>query len=174
MRIGGEQFTAALATLAVLMLINAAPGAAQARRRSQEDLAKGASLALSTNVGGKRVTASGPGRCARETNASLYGKAAALYLVQYSGTGELTAVHLTLWEFKDGSPSQLGITVDVGGASHRVSTLQGGKRQGDGTATVQAAGTGGRIVVHGRDARGTSLEVTIECESFQGIEAEGG
>jgi hypothetical protein len=176
MRNAGIQVTAALAALALVTLMCPPPGAAQVSRRTPEqaDQATGTSLTLSAKVAGRKATASGPGRCARETKASLYGKPAALYLLEYSGTGELRAAHLTLWRFEDGSPDQLRITVDVDKVSHRISTLEGGEREGGGTATLQAVGAGGRIVVQGRDAQGAPLEVTIECKSFQGIEAEGG
>lgn len=175
MRIAGDQLTATLAILALVTLVGAPPGAAQVRRRmpAQADQATATSVALSATVGGRKASASGPGRCARETKASLHDRPAALYLVDYSGTGELSEVHLTLWRFEDGS-SQLRITADADRVSHRISTLEGGKREGDGTATLQTVGAGGRILVQGRDAQGVSLEVTIECKSFQGIEAEGG
>jgi hypothetical protein len=176
MRIAGDQVTVTLALLALVTLVRASPGAAQVSRRmpEQADQATGDALALTAKVAGRKASASGPGRCARETKASLYDKPAALYLLEYSGTGEPSEVHLTLWRFEDGSPSQFRITVDVDRVSHRISTLESGKREGDGTATLQAIGAGGRIVVQGRDAQGASLEVMIDCKSFQGIEAEGG
>ena len=173
MRIAGGRLTGAVAVLALATAVSAQPGAAQAGRRTpaQADQGRGA---LSANVAGKKATASGPGRCARETGASLYDKPAALYLVEHSGPGELKEVHLTLWEFKDGSPSQFRITLDLDGTSHTISTLQGGTREGDGTASLQEVGTGHRISVQGHDAKGVPLGVTIDCVSFQGIEAEGG
>lgn len=175
MWIARVQLMGAFAVMALAMAVNTQAGAAQVVRRTpaHPDQANGA-LTLSAKVAGKSATASGAGRCAREANASLHDKPAALYLVDYSGPGELRAVHLTLWEFKDGSPSQLGITLDVAGTSHRISTLEGGTREGAGTATLQAVGTGHRISVQGHDAQGVPIGVTIDCKSFQGIEAEGG
>jgi hypothetical protein len=161
-----RHLTVALGTVALAAFAGAETGSAQGT--------PGGSITVRAEVGGKKLAATGAGRCARELGASLYDKPAALYLVEYAGSGELERIHLTLWQFKDASPSQLGLTLDAGGTSHRISTLQGGKREGEGSATVESAGAGGRIVIQGRDAKGARIQAAIECKVFGGIEAEGG
>lgn len=171
-----RQLTVTLGAVALAAFAGAEAGSAQITRRTprQADESAAASVTVRAEVGGKKLAASGAGRCARELGASLYDKPAALYLVEYVGSGELERIHLTLWQFKDAGPSQLGLTLDAGGTSHRISTLQGGKREGEGSATVESAGEGGRIVIQGRDAKGARVQATIECKAFSGIEAEGG
>lgn len=127
-------------------------------------------------AGPKHYAGAGQGRCGLETQASLYEKPASLYLIVYGGegSGDLDRVNLTLWRFKDGSGDQLSLGFDAGRDSYAISTLQGSKIVGKGSATVTAAGPGGKIVVKGLDGRGVPIQMTVECASFSGIEAEGG
>lgn len=152
-----------LIALGALALIAAAP-------------AREPALTFTAVVGVKRYTGGGPGRCGRETEASLYEKPAALYLIEYAGggSGDLKRVHLTLWQFKDGSRDQLSLAFEAGRDSYNISTLQQSKIVGKGSATVTAAGAGGKIVVKGQDARGVPIQLTVECFPFNVIEAEGG
>lgn len=133
-------------------------------------------VTFSATAGIKHYTGSGNGRCGRETAASLYEKPATLYLIEYGGegSGDLDRVDLTLWRFKDGAPDQLRLAFDSGKESYTISTVQGSKVVGKGSATVTAAGEGGTIVVKGLDARGVAIQMTVECATFSGIEAEGG
>ena len=164
-----------LGVLMIATLSWATSGVAQVSRRTPGEANEaGASLSVTATVGGRKFSATGAGRCDRETSASLYDKPATLYLVEYSGAGELRRLRLTLWQFKDESPIQLGLALEVEKGSHRVSTLQGAPREGDASATVQQAATGGRIVVLGRDGKRVQIQATIECTAFGGIEAEGG
>ena len=176
MPIQRKHATMCLGVLMIATLSWTTSGAAQVGRRTPREAndAAGASLSVTATVGGTKFSATGAGRCDRETGASLYDKPAILHLVEYSGPGELRGLRLTLWQFKDGSPIQLGLTLEVEKGSHQISTLQGGHREGDATATVQLVGTGGRIVVLGRDGKRVQIQATIECTAFGGIEAEGG
>lgn len=133
-------------------------------------------LTFSAVAGVKHYTGGGHGRCGRETAASLYEKPATLYLIEYGGdgSGDLDRVNLTLWRFKDGSPDQLRLAFDAGKESYTISTVQGSKVVGKGSATVTAAGDGGTIVIKGLDARGVPIQMTVGCAAFSGIEAEGG
>ena len=133
-------------------------------------------LTFSATAGGRHYTGGGNGRCGVETAASLYEKPATLYLIEYGGegSGDLDRVNLTLWRFKDGSPDQLSLAFDSGKDSYKISTLQGSKPVGKGIATVTPAGEGGTIVVTGLDTRGLTIQMTVGCATFSGIEAEGG
>ncbi len=163
MRDSRTALSIALGTLATLALMAASPAGEP-------------SLTFDATAGVKRYSGGGPGSCGRETAATLYEKPAKLYLVEYAGggSGDIERVHLTLWQFKDGSPDQLSLSFDSGRDSYTISTLQGSKIQGKGSATVSGAGAGGRIVVKGQDARGVPIQMTVGCSAFGGIEAEGG
>lgn len=133
------------------------------------------SLTIDVVAGVKHFTGGGPGRCGRETAATLYQKPATLYLIEYNGeSGDLKRVRLTLWQFKDGSPDQISLAFDSARDSYTISTLQGSKIVGKGSASVSATGPGGKIVVKGQDARGVPIQMTVGCSEFGGIEAEGG
>ncbi|HEY8258698.1 MAG TPA: hypothetical protein VIG08_13660 [Gemmatimonadales bacterium] len=133
-------------------------------------------VSFSAVAGLNHYAGGGHGRCGRETAASLYEKPATLFLIEYGGegSGDLDRVNLTLWQFKDGSADQLSLAFDAGKESYNISTVQGSKVVGKGSATVTAAGAGGKIVVKGLDARGVPIQMTVECAAFSGIEAEGG
>jgi hypothetical protein len=134
------------------------------------------SLKFTAVAGVRHYTGGGPGRCGREAEASLYQKPAALYLIEYAGgkSGDLKHVRLTLWQFKDGSPDQLSLAFDAGRDFYNISTLEKSKIVGKGSATVTTTAAGGKIVVKGQDARGVPIQMTVECDAFEGIEAEGG
>jgi hypothetical protein len=176
MRNAGKHFTRGLVCVTLLALASAGSAAAQGARQSVGGAAEagGAAMRVSTVAGGSSFSGAGPGRCARETEASLYEKPAALYMIEYAGTEGVRGLRLTVWQFKDGSPGQLSLSLDAGSASHRISTLQGSKIEGAGQATVQSSGAGGRIVVEGKDEKGVPLKTVVECRAFAGIEAEGG
>jgi hypothetical protein len=83
-------------------------------------------------------------------------------------------VHLTLWQLRDGSPDQLSLALDTGHDSYTISTVQGSKTVGKGSATVTVTGSGGRFAVKGQDAHGGPIQMTVGCAAFSEIEAEGG
>ena len=57
---------------------------------------------------------------------------------------------------------------------HRVATVKGGEITGSATAEVRPTGRGGSLTVTGKDDHGHPLELTVECERFDEVVAEGG
>jgi hypothetical protein len=131
-------------------------------------------MKVTVTVGGKTETLRGTGRCGHEPRASLYGAAAALWLVEYPEGTQPTRVSLRSWRFAAGDEVQFSIAVHGKTATHRISTVKGGKLEGSGRATFQPTAQGGRFQIAGKAQNGTSLQATIECARFTGIVAVGG
>lgn len=162
----------AVALTLALLLTLAADGMAQRRPPA----AAGKPLTLSADIGGKAYQATGPGTCRHTPDAAIYDLPAALWMIEYgnqAGRG-IRQVNLTLWKPKDGSPDQVSLSLETGRSSHRISS--GGKAQPAGSATVSVSplGSGGRLKLTGKDAEGTKIELTIDCPTLAGVEAEGG
>lgn len=133
-------------------------------------------MAVTATVGGKSYEGTGPGNCRHTPDASIYDVPAALWMVEQSGSanGALKGLHLTLWRPKNKSPDQLSLALETRSSSHQISV--GGKAQEAGSATVKLSpvGSGGRFELQGKDAKGTKIQLTINCTAFAGVEAEGG
>jgi hypothetical protein len=97
-------------------------------------------------------------------------------MVQFAGAkgGSVKQLNLTLWRPKDGSPDQLSLNLETGSGSHRIQTGQEGESAGEGTVTILPSGPGGRLEITGKAAGGKTLQLTIDCPAFAGVEAEGG
>jgi hypothetical protein len=138
--------------------------------------AETAAITIAAKVGKKSYQASGPGNCRHAPDASIRDVSASLWTVQYRNQREagLKQLTLTLWRPKDGSPDQLSLTLEAGSGSHRIQTGQEGKSAGEGSVTILPSGPGGRLEITGKDAGGKTLQLTIDCPAFAGVEAEGG
>lgn len=131
---------------------------------------------VTVTVAGRTDTLRGTGQCGHEPNAFIYGAPAALWRVEYAGTGAGPRVSLSYWRFGGagaGEP-QFSLAVDGKKARHRISTVEGGKLQGSGRATFRPTASGGRFEIVGKAQNGAALQATIECARFGGIYAEGG
>jgi hypothetical protein len=135
-----------------------------------------ADLAIAGSVGGKKFQASGPGSCRHAPEASLRGASASMWMVEFQGSGDAAVrrLNLTLWRFKDGDPDQLSLALETSSGSHRIDTSNPEKSKGEGTVTILPSGPGGRLELSGKKAGGKRIQLTIDCPSFSGIEAEGG
>ena len=60
------------------------------------------------------------------------------------------------------------------GRSHQIATVKGGRMAGGGAPRVRPAGKGGTLTVAGKDDYGEAIELSVECERFDGVVAEGG
>lgn len=154
-----------------LLLLAAVAREAAAQRNSESGLVN-----VSAKVGGKTYAAKGAGSCRHAPDASIYDVPAALWMIEYAGEGpkSLTRLNLTLWRPKDGSPEQISLSLETGSSAHRISS--GGKAPplGSGTIKLSPVGQGGSFELKGKDAGGTDVKLTVTCETFTGIEAEGG
>jgi hypothetical protein len=168
-----------LVLIAVVALLSGWTSEAAAQRRQQlQAPAETATLTLniSAKLGGKTFQATGSGSCRHAPDASIRGVSASMWMVQYGG-GEEAAIrqlNLTLWRPKDGASDQVSLAVDTKSGSHRVESGGGGEDRGEATVVILPNGPGGRLEIRGKDADGKSMQVTIDCPAFAGVEAEGG
>ena len=117
----------------------------------------------------------GTGECATSTASSIYDVPATQWHVTYGGDGSnIQHLNLTVWRPRAGGPDMVGLHLRSGEISHEIATVKGGPLQGTGTASVRPAGKGGILNVAGKDADGHPLELTVECERFDEVIAEGG
>lgn len=166
--------------LVTLVLLSGLPewaGAQRQARREQSGLSpKQTSITIDAKVGRKRYRAKGGGECKHAPDASIRGVSASLWMVQYAGAKDesLKQLNLTLWRPKDDGSDQLSLTLETGSGSHRIQSGQEGENAGEGSVTILPSGPGGRLEITGKDADGKTLQVTIDCPAFAGVEAEGG
>jgi hypothetical protein len=156
-----------------LLVCSAADGMAQRRPTAPGE--PGKPLTLSARIDGKAYTATGPGSCRHTPEASIYDLPAALWMIEYGnpGGGAIQQVNLTLWKPKDGSSDQISLALEAGSSSYRIAS--GGKApSGSATLKLSPSGAGGRFELKGKDAKGTNIELTVNCPAFAGVEAEGG
>jgi hypothetical protein len=117
----------------------------------------------------------GTGECASSAESSIYDVPATQWHVTYGGDGSnIQHLNLTVWRPRAGGPDMVGLQLQSGEISHEIATVKGGPLKGSGTASVRPVGKGGTLNVAGRDADGHPLELTVECERFDEVIAEGG
>ncbi len=165
-----------LTALALLCSPSSEAAAQRLTPQSRADRDAAPTLTISGKVGGKNHQASGPGTCSHAPDASIRGVSASLWMVQFSagdGAG-VKQLNLTLWRPKDGGPDQVSLVFDTKSGSHRVETGSTAENQGEATVVVLPNGPGGRFEISGKDGDGKPMQVTIDCPTFAGIEAEGG
>ncbi len=161
-----KRIRASLSGLALLAAaaLTAMPAAAQAPAPMKVTLA----------VAGRTQTLRGTGDCGHEPNAYIYGRAAALWSIDYAAAGQ-PSVSLSFWRHKAAAAGdQFTLTVHSGKTQHQINTVTGSPPAGSGKATFRPTAQGGRFEIQGKAADGTPLQVTIECARFGGIYAEGG
>jgi hypothetical protein len=117
----------------------------------------------------------GTGECASSAESSIYDVPATQWRATYGGEGSnIQHLNLTVWRPHAGGPDMVGLYLRSGETEHQIATVKGGALQGSGTASVQAAGQGGSLTVKGTDGDGHPLELTVRCERFDEVVAEGG
>jgi hypothetical protein len=117
----------------------------------------------------------GTGECASSAESSIYDVPATQWHVTYGGDGSnIQHLNLTVWRPRAGGPDMVGLSLQSGEIGHEIATVKGGPLKGSGTASVRPAGQGGILNVSGKDADGHPLELTVECERFDEVVAEGG
>ena len=117
----------------------------------------------------------GTGECASSTESSIYDVPATQWHVTYGGDGSnIQHLNLTVWRPRAGGPDMVGLYLQSGEINHEIATVKGGPLKGSGTASVRPTGKGGILNVSGKDADGHPLDLTVECERFDEVVAEGG
>ncbi len=156
---------AAIGLAVLLAAFGSTPAAAQAP----------APMKLTVNVAGRSQTLRGNGQCRHEPRASLYGKNAALWSVDYPANQAAPGVSLSYWRFAaGGAGDQFTLTVSSGRTQHTISNAAGQRRAGSGRVSYRAMPLGGRFEIAGTAQDGAALHVIIECARFGAIYAEGG
>jgi hypothetical protein len=115
------------------------------------------------------------GECASSADASIYDVPATLWHAIYDADGaELRSLNLTVWRPKAGAGDMVSLSLGIGETAHQIATIKGGQLAGSGSPGVQPAGNGGTLSVTGRDDHGDAIELSVECERFDEVVAEGG
>ena len=132
-------------------------------------------MKLKVVMGRVNYSEEGTGECATSTESSIYDVPATQWHVTYGGGGSnIQHLNLTVWRPRAGGPDMVGLSLQSREISHEIATVKGGTLKGSGTADVRPSGKGGILNVSGTDADGHPLELTVECERFDEVVAEGG
>jgi hypothetical protein len=151
-----------------------APPAGAAPTRSESFSRGTVPMTIAVKVAGTSHRASGVGECASSADASIYDVPATLWHATYEGTEEPRHLNLTVWRPKAGGGDMVGLSLTVGETTHQIATVKGGQLAGEGTPGVRPSGKGGTLSVAGKDDHGDAIEVSVECERFDEVAAEGG
>ncbi len=152
------------------------PPAAAAPAQSQS-LSRGTvPMKIAAKVAGKTYQSSGMGECASSDEASIYEVPATLWHAIYEGEddSDVRRLNLTVWRPKAGGSDMVGLSLQTGETTHRIATVKGGEMAGTGAPGVRPAGKGGALTVSGEDDHGEAIELSVECERFDEVVAEGG
>jgi hypothetical protein len=126
-------------------------------------------------IGRVNYSEEGTGECASSTESSIYEVPATQWHATYGGDGSnVQHLNLTVWRPRDGTPDMVGLYLQSGEITHQIATVKGGAIRGSGTASVRPTGKGGILSVSGKDDDGHPVELTVECERFDEVVAEGG
>ena len=164
------------------------PAAGDASRADDQDTPRDAAPGQSVSIaevavpvkvkvvmGRVNYSEEGTGECASSTESSIYDVPATQWHVTYGGDGSnIQHLNLTVWRPRAGGPDMVGLHLQSGEIDHEIATVKGGSLKGSGTASVRPTGKGGILNVSGKDADGHPLDLTVECERFDEVVAEGG
>lgn len=167
--------TALITSILCCFVLTSRAAAQRLTPETREGVAQ-AQFTITGKIGKKSFHASGSGVCQHAADASIRGISASLWMVRFDGSGEgkLRRLNMTLWRPKDGGSDQLSLEMATGSGDHRIDTGGDGKRKGEGSVTIIPNGPGGRLELNGKESEGKPVQLTIECPSFAGVEAEGG
>ena len=165
------------ATLLLLSLV-ARDGAAQRRAVGQQPSSdpSASQIRVVGRLGAKSYSSTLSGSCKHEPEASIYDVPAALWTVEASGAdgSSIKQLNLTLWRPKNGSADQISLSLDAGSKPTRIDINPRSKPVGGARVRLTAEDSGGKIELTGKDAKGTGVNLTITCPSFEAVEAAGG
>jgi hypothetical protein len=133
-------------------------------------------MKIVAKVDGKTYQSSGLGECASSREASIYEVPATLWHAIYEGQdgSEIRRLNLTVWRPKTGGADMTALSLETEEITHQIATVKGGEMVGRGAPGVRPAGQGGTLTVAGQDEHGDAIELSVECERFDEVMAEGG
>lgn len=116
------------------------------------------------------------GECATHGASSIYDVPASQWRASFGGSDRSNIQHLnlTIWRPSAGGAEMVNLSLRSGEIDHAIATVKGGQIKGSATASVRAEGKGGILSVTGKDGDGHPLELTVQCERFDEVVAEGG
>jgi hypothetical protein len=131
-------------------------------------------MKIVAEVHGKTYRSSGTGECASSTDASIYEVPATLWHAVYKGdASDPRRLNLTVWRPQAGG-DMVSLSLEIGETTHRIATVKGAPLAGSGVPGVQSTGAGGTLTAAGRDDHGGAIALSVECERFDEVVAEGG
>jgi hypothetical protein len=116
------------------------------------------------------------GECATSAESSIYEVPATQWHATFGGDDQSNIQHLnlTVWRPRSGAPDMVNLALQSGEISHRIATVKGGELVGSASAGAQPEGRGGTLTVNGKDDHSHDIELSIRCERFDEVVAEGG
>jgi hypothetical protein len=121
-------------------------------------------MEVDTVAGASSFTTKGTGDCTFTGDAAIYDAPAAMWHATLRAEGQsVSYVNATVWQFKDRTPTQVAVGVQLGPRFRHISTVKGSALIGTGTATTERSGNAATITVDGRDEKGTVLALRIRC-----------
>jgi hypothetical protein len=133
-------------------------------------------MTITGRVARHAFEASAAGECATSAESSIYEVPATQWHAVFGGGDRSNIQHLnlTVWRPRSGAPDMVNLALQSGEISHRIATVKGGELVGSGTAGVRAEGRGGTVTVSGKDDHGHDIELSVRCDRFDEVVAEGG
>jgi hypothetical protein len=132
-------------------------------------------MRVAVSVDGDDDESSGTGECAGSAEASIYDVPATLWRAAYQDADDDgPRLNLTVWQPKAGGADMVTLSVWSNETTHRISTVKGGETVGSGSGGMRPQGNGGILTVSGTDDHGHAVELSVECERFDEVVAEGG
>jgi hypothetical protein len=173
---GGEEMRGAASSDTAASGGDGAPAAAAPPARSSAGPRGTVPMTISGRVARHRFETSTTGECATSAESSIYEVPATQWRAMYGGDdrSDLQHLNLTVWRPRSGGPDMMNFYLQSGEISHRIATVQGGEIVGSGTAGAKTEGQGGTLTVAGKDDHGHEIELTVRCERFDEVIAEGG
>jgi|SRR3954469_15430796 hypothetical protein len=165
---------------AMLLLISVVARDAVAQRRAAGQQPSSdppvSQIHVIARLGSKTYSSNLPGSCKHEPAASIYDVPAALWTVEASGAegSAIKQLNLTWWRPKNGAADQISLSLDAGSKPTRIDVNPRGKPVGSGRVRLTPGESGGKFELTGKDAKGTAVNLTISCPSFDAVEAAGG
>lgn len=133
-------------------------------------------MTITGRVARHRFEEATTGECATSAESSIYDVPATQWRAMVGGSGKSNLQHLnlTVWRPRSGVPAMVNLSLQSGEIGHRIATVKGGELVGSATAEARTEGRGGTLAVSGKDEHGHDIELSVRCERFDEVVAEGG